>query len=80
MEDEIKRVKQEFAKAFGWYKLDHYSRDEEPTTPSWEKIFREVGKLQARIYNNKISERVNDIEVQIYDIQNNSTSPSNDNK
>lgn len=50
-----KRIRREFAKAFGWYKKEpknskfggYESTNKELQTPSWEQIFIKIGKLQA---------------------------------
>lgn len=39
------RRRKEFAKAFNWYKKGRYDSESEPTIPSWEEIFVQVGKL-----------------------------------
>ncbi len=40
------RRRKEFAKAFGWTKpWELYPADNEVSTPSWEQIFVQVGKL-----------------------------------
>jgi len=43
------RRRREFAKAFNWYRpvmmLGRYHEVREPTLPSWEEIFVQVGKL-----------------------------------
>ena len=57
--------KQEFAKAFGWYKaLGMYDRGErEPSLPSWEQIFVELGRiLAARDFRN-IEGNVSELEM-----------------
>lgn len=64
MEEET-RIKQEFAKAFGWYKKDYYSRESEPEVPSWEQIFRKVGKLQAVITCRDIAGNVSELECRL---------------
>lgn len=47
--DDAKRIRKEFAKAFGWYnKSNGYSVDPDPRLQSWEEIFVEVGKLKAK--------------------------------
>lgn len=49
MSEETKTIRQEFAKAFGWYKDKmHYQDINTPKTPSWEEIFVEVGRLLAK--------------------------------
>ena len=43
-----KAIRDEFAKAFNWYKPHGGYRDERlPATPTWEKVFVQLGSLLA---------------------------------
>ena len=43
--DYDKKLRGRFAKAFDWYTTAKYSNDKEYTTPAWEDIFVQVGRL-----------------------------------
>jgi len=60
-QDKDEQLRQEFAKAFGWYKRkEQYSYDSElkPLTPSWEQIFVEIGRLKTYQHNLDVIENV----------------------
>lgn len=40
-------IRQQFAKAFGWFKRKQYDyeREDIPLTPTWEQIFLHLGEL-----------------------------------
>ena len=43
-----KEMRQEFARAFNWVKLEGmYQSEKRPIDCSWNQIFTEIGKLQA---------------------------------
>jgi len=39
------RRRKEFAKAFGWFEQRGFAIMDTPSSPSWEQIFVQIGKL-----------------------------------
>jgi len=64
----IKRVRQEFAKAFGWGEKNLYDREWQAETPSWEQIFIKVGRLLSKQDYAKYENQVQNIEFNLRDI------------
>jgi len=45
LSEKDENVREEFAKAFDWYKKDYSYSEETVKTPSWEEIFVKIGAL-----------------------------------
>ena len=67
------RVRREFAKAFNWGErkggLYDYDKKFEWTTPSWEQIFVEVGKLLACRNFYDLEGNVSELECKLEDLE-----------
>ena len=69
--NEDSRLRQEFAKAFSWYKnRGAYDYSEaEPKKPTWEQIFVEVGKLLARLNAYDMEGNISELECAVEQIK-----------
>lgn len=72
------RRRKEFAKAFNWYKKGRYDSESEPTIPSWEEIFVQVGKLLREKDSLDMLKRFNELESHIDHFINNFSKPEVD--
>ena len=65
------RVRKEFAKVFNWYvrPTPYGSESEEPTLPSWELIFTEIGKLLAARSFMDFEGNISELEVKLEDLE-----------
>lgn len=57
--DEDKRIRKEFAKAFGWSSLKGmYGGESEASNPSWEEVFIKTGELLATDINSEVTDKL----------------------
>ena len=70
--DYLERVRREFAKVFGWGEkkggMYDYNKKWEWTTPSWEQIFTEVGRLLEKRDYRDMSDRLNRVEQELFEL------------
>lgn len=74
LQDQTKR--KEFAKAFSWYEKSNlyyrtYKESLEPTLPSWEQIYVNLGTLLAAKKFIGYEENIRGLEVRLEDIEHN---------
>ena len=64
-----KEMRQEFAKAFNWFKpKGPYDNEREFLNPSWNQIFIEIGKLQAAKTCYDLEGNVSELEHKVEEI------------
>lgn len=67
-------LRKEFARAFGWYKnrgnFSGYGEDE-PMTPTWEKIFTEIGSLLNQAHRLSDEYRFSGLENRLDELERN---------
>jgi len=64
-----KEIRQEFAKAFNWFKKQGpYDNERELLNPSWNQIFIEIGKLQAAKTFYNLEGNVSELEHKVEEI------------
>ena len=67
--DKDKEMRQEFAKAFNWFKKQGlYDNERELLNPSWNQIFIEIGKLQAAKTCYDLEGNVSELEHKVEEI------------
>jgi predicted nuclease with TOPRIM domain len=70
--DYLERVRREFAKIFNWGEkkggMYDYDKKWEWTTPSWELIFTEVGRLLEKRDYRDMSDRLNRVEQDLFEL------------
>lgn len=62
--------RQEFAKAFGWFKSKQYSNEREPIEPSWPEIYVELGRYLASHDFRHFEGNISELEVGLEEVKN----------
>jgi len=63
-------LREEFAKAFAWYRQrNSYGGELEVTTPTWEQIFVQVGKLLAQKDFYNLEGNVRELEAAVQEVR-----------